>query len=102
MAFARQCRKTCDNSGYMLLWLTFALVSASGDSALKKELKTLEGAFDDTEFETVTAHGGRLLKSSKLKTADKKRVLELVAFSYFYLNKKAPAEATLRDLFALD
>ena len=62
----------------------------------------MERAYDDTEFEDVTAKASRVLKHARLSQTDKRRVLEITAFSYFYLNQRPQSEDLLRDLFVLD
>jgi hypothetical protein len=85
--------------------LAFILTLApTAQSPLQKELAAVESAYDDTEFEDATARASRLMKASddKLSKAQKKRLHELSAFSFFYLGRKGPAEAQLVALFDLD
>ncbi len=87
----------------MWAWLILSVVgAASAQGSIAREIKALEVAYDDTEFEQVTARGNQLLKSTKLQAGERKRIVELIAFSYFYLNKKADAETQLLVLFAVD
>lgn len=76
--------------------------AAGAAEANQQELRGIEAAFDDTEFEEVIARASRRLNTDTLlPLAERGRLHELVAFSFFYLNRKGPAEEALKQLFAV-
>lgn len=79
------------------------LLAFAAAAPVQKDMAAIENAFDDTEFEEAISRANRLLKSdARLDKTQKKRLHEIAAFSYFYLGRKGPAEAQLRELFDLD